>query len=685
MLTFSIEGEPTNPAALSSASPFNLITGAPPGPGQVMLDTAQAEVLEVVVGDSVPVATPAGPETFILSGTVIFGDAESGVSPYFLLFELPTMQRLLGAPGLIDGAGVLLADGVDATQVLGQIEASLDDSLLVANQAELIAEQNGQFGELIDIIQIALLAFAGITTFVAIFVIGNTFAVLVSQQMRQLGLLRAIGATSRQAGTVIVTEAALVGAIASAIGLGLGLLAAQGIKLLFESVTTGGFPEGPLELAPRTVVFAVAVGIGVTVVSALIPARQAAKTSPMQALKESVNPTATRRSPLAGLLGVFAAPVGHLFGTAGRLAGLNVKRNPRRVLSTAMSMIIGLTLITGMSVMAASYRSTLSEAMTSDFNADVIMTGVNGGDFPFAAMDALAAIPEVEAVSGFGSTEVRYDGSIIDAASLQSASANAVLDLGVTDGAVETVSTQSAAVSADFAAAQNLSVGDVMALEFSDGSVIDLGIGAVFADTSIISGDVLVDEALVAAHARNADAGLGALRFSATTDPATAQAAVTAVLQSFPQIEEQTVDQFLDARQAQVDQLLVLANALLGLTIIIAMSGIANTVALSVLERTNEIGLLRSVGMSRRQVRSMIRHEALITSTVGAVMGVAFGIGIAALGSVLLPSSFVDRLVVPTGQVVTYLIVGVALGMIAAFVPALRASRLNMVESMRAA
>lgn len=685
MLTFSIEGEPTNPAALSSASPFNLITGAPPGPGQVMLDTAQVEVLEVVVGDSVPVATPAGPETFILSGTVIFGDAESGVSPYFLLFELPTMQRLLGAPGLIDGAGVLLADGVDATQVLGQIEASLDDSLLVANQAELIAEQNGQFGELIDIIQIALLAFAGITTFVAIFVIGNTFAVLVSQQMRQLGLLRAIGATSRQAGTVIVTEAALVGAIASAIGLGLGLLAAQGIKLLFESVTTGGFPEGPLELAPRTVVFAVAVGIGVTVVSALIPARQAAKTSPMQALKESVNPTATRRSPLAGLLGVFAAPVGHLFGTAGRLAGLNVKRNPRRVLSTAMSMIIGLTLITGMSVMAASYRSTLSEAMTSDFNADVIMTGVNGGDFPFAAMDALAAIPEVEAVSGFGSTEVRYDGSIIDAASLQSASANAVLDLGVTDGAVETVSTQSAAVSADFAAAQNLSVGDVMALEFSDGSVIDLGIGAVFADTSIISGDVLVDEALVTAHARNADAGLGALRFSATTDPATAQAAVTAVLQSFPQIEEQTVDQFLDARQAQVDQLLVLANALLGLTIIIAMSGIANTVALSVLERTNEIGLLRSVGMSRRQVRSMIRHEALITSTVGAVMGVAFGIGIAALGSVLLPSSFVDRLVVPTGQVVTYLIVGVALGMIAAFVPALQASRLNMVESMRAA
>ena len=685
VLTFSIAGDPADPAALSSASPFTLVEGEPAGPGEVMLDTAQADALGIGVGDPARIATAAGPETFTLSGTVVFGESESGVSPYFLLFELPTMQRLLDAPGLIDGAGVLLADGVDAPAVLAEVEASLSGSLLVANQAELIAEQNGEFGQIIDVIQIALLVFAGITTFVAIFVIGNTFAVLVGQQMRQLGLLRAIGATSRQAGAVIVTEAALVGAIASALGLGFGLLAAQGIQLLFESVTTGGFPEGPLELAPRTVMFAVAVGIGVTVVSALIPARRAAQTSPMQALKESATPTLTRRSPLAALLGVFAAPVGRLFGTAGRLAGLNVKRNPRRVLSTAMSMIIGLTLITGMSVMAASYRTTLSEAMTSDFDADLIMTGVDGGSIPFAAMDALAAITQVEAVSGFGSAEVRYEGSVIDASSFQSSSANGVLDLGVTQGRIDAVSSDQLAVSTDFAQAQDLSVGDVMVIEFSDSAVIQLGVGAIFSDDSIVNGDVLIDESIVTSHARNIDAGLGALRFAADADPLAAQAAVTTVLQSFPQVEQQTVAGFLEARQTQVDQLLMLANGLLGLTIIIAMSGIANTVALSVLERTNEIGLLRSVGMSRRQVRSMIRHEALITSTVGAVMGVVLGIVIAAIGSVLLPSSFVDQLVVPTGQVVTYLVVGVMLGMIAAFLPALRASRLNMVASMGAA
>ena len=684
VLTFSVSGDPAVPESLSAASPFTLITGSTVGPGEVMLDTAQADVLGVSVGDEIQVATPAGPEAFTLSGTVVFGDEESGVSPYFLLFDLPTMQRLLDAPGLIDGAGIVLADDADVSSVLGQVEASLGDSLLVADQAQLIAEQNNEFGELIDIIQIALLVFAGITTFVAIFVIANTFAVLVGQQLRQLGLLRAIGATSRQAGTVIVAEAALVGAVASALGLGLGLLAAKGITLLFESVTTGGFPDGPLELAPRTIAFALAVGIGVTVLAAAIPAWNATKTTPMQALQANVSPPAKPRSPLAAVLGIFAAPIGRLFGTSGQLAAMNVKRNPRRVLSTAMSMIVGLTLITGMSVMAASYRTTLTDAMTSDFDADLIMTGVDGGQFPFVAMETLGQLPEIEAVSGFGSAEVRYGDAVVDAASFQSASANGVLDLGVTDG-VLTTSPAELAVFADFAEANSLNVGDAITIEFSDGAFVDLTIAGVFADDSIITSELLVDESLVTDHARNVDAGVGAVRFAADADPIAAQASVDTVLQSFPQIEGQTVAQFLEARQAQVDQLLLLANGLLGLTIVIAMSGIANTVALSMLERTNEVGLLRSVGMSRRQVRSMIRHEALITSTVGAVLGVGFGVGIAALGSMVLPENFVNTLVVPGTQVVTYLVVGIALGMIAAFIPALRASRLNMVSSMRAA
>ena len=684
VLAFSVEGASTDPAVLSEASPFTLIEGATAGPGEVMLDTAQAAELGVTIGDAVQVATPAGPESFTLSGTVVFGDAESGVSPYFLLFDLDTMQRLIDAPGLIDGAGVLLSAGADPASTLAAIEASLPTNLLLADQEQLIAEQNDEFGQIIDIIQIALLVFAGITTFVAIFVIANTFAVLVGQQMRQLGLLRAIGATSRQAGTVIVAEAALVGAIASALGLGLGLLTAEGITLLFESVTTGGFPEGPLELAPRTIVFALIVGIGVTVLSALIPARRAARTTPMQALQESVAVEPTRRSLLGGALSVFALPFGRMFGTSGRLASMNVKRNPRRVLSTAASMIVGLALITGMSVMAASYRTTLTDAMTSDFNADLIITGVDGGDFPFATMDELAAIDGVEAASGFGATEVRHDGQVIAVASFQAAAANDVLDLGVSDGALPQ-SVDEGAVSDGFATEHGLAVGDAASFEFSDGAVVDLTVSAVFTDDSVVASDVLIDESVVAAHARNIDASLGALRFASDADITSVQTAVEAVLQQFPQAEQQTVDGFLEARQAQVDQLLILANALLGLTIIIAMSGIANTVALSVLERTHEIGLLRSVGMSRRQVRSMIRHEAFITSTVGAVLGVGLGVLIAGLGSTMIPSSFIAELVIPGGQIVTYLVVGIALGLIAAIIPAFRASRLNLVTSMRAA
>lgn len=684
VLTFSIGSDPSAPANLSTASPFQLISGAPPQPGEVMLDTTQAAELGVVIGDAVQIATPAGPEQFTLAGTVTFGEEASGISPFFLLFDLSTMQRLLDAPGMIDSAAVLVTDGADAAQVLSQIDAALPSSLLVADQSQLVAEQNDEFGQIIDIVQIALLVFAAITTFVAIFVIANTFAVLVGQQMRQLGLLRAIGATSRQAGTVIVAEAAVVGAIASALGLGLGLLAAQGIKLLFESVTTGGFPDGPLEFAPRTIVIAVAVGVGVTVASALVPARKAAMTSPMQALKESVDSAPVRQSLLTRLLCVFSLPVDRLFGTSGRLAAMNVKRNPRRVISTAMSMIVGLTLITGMSVMAASYRTTLTNAMTSDFDADLIMSGVDGGSVPFAAMRAMAALPNVEAASGFGTTEVRVDDTVIDLASFQSGSANDVLDLGVTAGSISLTSQTQSVVSADFAEANQLTIGDTLPIEFSDGAVIATDVAAIFTDDSIITGDVLVDEALVADHARNVDASLGAVRFAAGADNGAAMAAVAGVLQSFPQIEHQTVDEFLSARQSQVDQLVMLANGLLALTILIAMSGIANTVALSVLERTNEIGLLRSVGMSRRQVRSMIRHEALITSTVGAVLGVGAGVLLAAIGSTIAPASFVDTLVVPGAQLFVYLVAAVSLGLLAAFVPALRASRLNLVTSMRA-
>ena len=683
VLAFSAASDPNVPGALSSASPFTQIDGTAPGPGEIMLDTAQAAVLEIGVGDQVMVATPNGPVPFTLSGTVVFGEEESGVSPYFLLFDLPTIQGLLDAPGMVDGAALLFHDGANPETVLADVQSALPDSLFVEDQAQLIADQNDVFGEFIDVIQIGLLAFAAITTFVAIFVIGNTFAVLVSQRLRQLGLLRAIGATNRQAGTAVVAEAALVGTLASATGIGLGVLVARGIVALFEAVTTGGFPEGPLEIAPRTVIVALLVGIGVTVLSAIIPARRAANVSPIQALQEAEPSAPARRSVLGVLLAIFGAPIARLFGTSGRLAAMNLQRNPRRVLSTAMSMIVGLALITGMSVMGASYKATLEEAMQSDFNADLVVTPVDGATIPFDALRAVADLPAVEAASGFGTTEVLFGGDVIDAASFQPGLANDVLDLGVVEGTITGFGAENSAISADFADAHNFTIGDVVALEFSDGAVIDTTVAAVFTDDSVVSSGVLVDESIVAAHARNIDATLGAIRFTESMPAADALAQVETAIAAFPQAESRTVEDFLANRQAQVDQLLLLANALLVLTVLIAMSGIANTVALSVLERTRESGLLRSVGMSRRQLRSMVRYEALITAVVGAILGTVVGIGLAAVTSVIVPDNFIAQLVVPGGAVAVYVVIAVLLGTLAALLPAWRASRLNVVTAMR--
>jgi len=683
VLAFSIDADPLDPAALSAAAPFSLIEGRAPVDGQIMLDTAQAAVLNVSVGDDVVVATPTGPEVFTLSGTVVFGEQESGVSPYFLLFNLATIQDLLDAPGQVDGAALLFDEGVDREAVIDQVHAVLSDTLFVTGQEQLIADQEGEFGELISVIQVALLGFAAITTLVSVFVIANTFAVLVSQQMRQLGLLRAIGATRRQAGFATVAEAALVGAIASAIGIGLGVLVAQAIKALFEAVTTGGFPDGPLEVLPRTIVIAVFVGIGVTVLSTAIPSWRAGRVTPIQALDDAAATVAVRRSVLGAMLSVLAGPVARLTGMSGRLASMNLQRNPRRVLSTAMSMIVGLALIAGMTVVGASYKSTLVDSMTSDFDADLIVTPVQGATVPFQALSAVADLEAADAASGFGATEVRFNGEVIDVASYQSEVANGVLDLGITQGTLTAFSQNKAAASVEFAEQNGLGVGDFVTIEFSDGTFVEVTLQAIFEDQSIVTSGLLVDESVVAAHARNADATLGAIRFNESMSAEQARTSVEATLAAYPQLEVQTVTDYLAARQALVDQILVLANALLVLTIIIAMTGIANTVALSMIERTRELGLLRSIGMSRRELRSMIRSEALMTSLTGAVIGTAVGVGVASLISAVLPSNVISQPVVPVGQVGVYLAVAVLLGTAAALLPAWRASRLNVVTAMR--
>lgn len=671
----------------STASPFTIVSGKPPSAGDVMLDTAQVEALAasagapIAIGDDVSVSTPNGIETFRLSGTHVFGDGDVGVSPYFLLFERTTMQRLVDATGLVDSASIVVDAGADRDDVMRSLAAALPSGLTIVDQSQLVAEQNDEFGAVIDIIQTALLVFAGITLFVSTFVIANTFAVLVGQQRREIGLLRAVGASPRQATSIVVAEAGLVGLVAAGLGLGGGYLVAEGIKALVAAVANGGFPEGPTLFLPRTIAIAIVLGVGVTVLSALVPALRAGRVSPLVAMRPIEGPAASG-TPASRALRRFASIAVGRFGASGQMAAMSVARNPRRVASTAMSMVVGLAVIASMSVIAASYRATVSDAASRSFDADLVITGDDGVTVPHAAMVEIADLPEVSAAAGYGVTEVRHDGVTTEIAGFASDIANDVVRFDSMDGRTSALASTETVITDDFAADHSYSVGAVVPVEFSDGAIVDLSVVGIVESSAVLGADVLVDADLVAAHARNVDANFGAVRFAADSDSSAAMAAVEGTLAGHPQLDVATVDEHVAAQEAQAQQLLTLANGLLALTIVVALTGIANTVALSMLERQREVGLLRAVGMTRRQLRAMVRNEAFVLSLVGATAGVTIGVVGALIAIPFLPDALVGQLRIPVGSLAVSVALSVAFGVLAATLPARRTARLDVVDAV---
>lgn len=665
----------------SPASPFTIVTGSPPGQGQIMLDTAQADALGVGVGDSIDVATSGGIERFEVSGTLAFGEGDAGVSPYFLLFDRTTMQRLVGASGMVDSASIRLDDGADRDVVLDRVRSSLPAGLAMVDRAQLIDEQNTEFGVMIGLVRTALLIFAGITLFVSTFVIANTFAVLVGQQRRQVGLLRAVGASGRQAAGVVAAEALVVGIIASAAGLAGGLAVAEGIKALVASVTDGGFPEGATQFLPRTVVVGLVLGIGVTVVSASVPALRASRVGPLEAMGDpdaGVLPS----SRFGRTLRRFATATVGWMGVPGGLGAASVARNPKRVLTTSMSMIVGLAVIAAMAVVSSSYRSTIGDVAAGGFDADVVVTGTDGVAVPYAAMVDVLELDVVDAASGFGTAEVRSDGEIVSLGGFQSAHADGVVVLELTDGRASDLAIDEVVVTTDLIESEGIAFGSTIPAEFSDGVLLDLRVVGVVEPSAIAAADLLVDEALITAHARNVDADIGAIRFAEGVDPGAAFGAVDEALAAYPQLSVATLADHVADREAQAQQLLMLANGLLALTIVVALTGIANTVALSMMERRREIGLLRAVGMSRRQLRQMVRSEALVLSLVGAVIGLVAGVAIALVAVAFIPDALVGRVEVPVGSLAVYGAISVGFGVLAAALPARRAANAEVLQAI---
>ncbi len=744
--TVGADGEvnrPTGPPVFTSSwggpsavSAFTLVDGEPPVGQQVALDKAQAEAGGFSIGDDITLSLPTGePETFELTGIIDFGQGGTG-GAYFILLDLPTTQRVLGIGNEIDSIVVNAADGVETADLLASIETVIPAGIEVLSGEDVIADQQAEFGEFIDIFGNILLGFALVTLFVATFIIYNTFAILVTQRTRELGLLRAIGASGPQIRAIVLVEALIVAVVASIFGLLGGLGVASALKWLF-SQGGGEFPEGPLQILPRTIIVTFAVGIVVTVLSALVPSFRASRVSPLEAIREGGEVRRSMRFRLIagsavlvpgvvllglGLFGgadstagvltllglgsaltfigvamvsalfasrvasLIGAPIDRLRGIVGHLARQNASRNPQRTTATATALMIGLALITGVAVLTESIRTSFTAVLDETVDADLFIFEENQGlGFSPTVIDQLGALPEVGASVGFGVIETRIDGVVEDTATVTTDQVDAVVDLGVLEGSTA-LGTDGIAVYADKATELALAVGDTVAIELEDGFTTDLTVKAIFDDATFFNGsNWFIDRALASPHISTDLVGTVAVTYVDGIDAATGRAAVDEALTAFPQLSSQDNAEFKETLQSQINQLLVIIGGLLLVCVIVAFFGIVNTMALAVLERTREIGLLRAVGMTRPQLKSSVRWESVIVSLFGSLLGVVMGMLLGWAAVVAVPDSFISSVSIPWNLIVIFLLTGGVLGVVAAAFPARRASRLNVLAAIAGA
>lgn len=744
--TINEEGEvnrPTGPPVLSSSwggpspvSSWTLIDGRAPMGDEIAVDQTQAANHDIAIGDIVSVGAPGDldPRQFEVVGTVSFGDA-GGASAYFNLFDLDTIQSLLGAEDLVDGVALSAADGVSSAALLDQVSEAIsgEPNLETVLGEVLVEESNAEFAEFIDILGYILLGFAIVVLFVSIFIIYNTFAILIGQRIRQFGLLRSIGATGRQLTSMVMIEALIIGIVASIIGLFGGMGIATALKWLFGQ-GGGEFPDGPLIFKARTIVVVFVLGIGVTLGSAILPAFVAQRIPALAALRDGAAAKESSRSRrilfggivltagiLLTLLGLFSdmdtsprlsalgfgaallfvgvamlsvlfasvatrligAPIEKAFGLTGQLGRDNASRNPQRTAATATALMIGLALITGVLVLTQSIRATFDKILDETVAADIFVYESNQGlAFAGTAVDQLAADPSIADVAATSSLRVELDGEVTRVSGFDVASADRVLDIKLTEGAFD-IGTDGVLVLREHAEELGYGLGSEIDVLFEDDFTNTFVVRGIFDDNTFFDNNNWVFDRQVTAQHVNVNAvGFVGATFVDGVSLEGGQEAAEAAVGNFPQLTVENNAEFKETQEGQLNQIQFLIFGLLGLCIIVAFIGIVNTMALSILERTREIGLLRAVGTSRRQLRSMVRWEAIIVGFFGALLGVLLGLVIGYAAVTAIPDSFVSEIAIPWVWALVFLVLGGALGMLAALFPARRAARMNVLDAI---
>jgi len=662
----------------------------PEGPQEFAVDVTTAGDNDLQIGSSYTIAGPIEQRDFELVGVFNFGspDEHRSLGQTMSAFDLDTAQDFLGLKGSYSEISLRVSDSASVERVQAAVAAAVGADYEVITSEVIQEETQSNFGEVIDVFNWILLVFAFIIVFVAAFIINNTFQIVVAQRIRELGLLRAVGATGRQISRSVRLEALLVGVFSTVVGIGLGLLGGVGLRWVLNQV---GFslPAGPILLQARTVVFAALIGIGVTFAASLIPARRASTISPIAA-----SPSFAR--PMAQVLG---RPIAGLFKTPGKLAQGNASRSPRRTASTAGALMIGLALVAMAGVVGASITKTFIATLDDAVQADYFVQSRDAGFGPESgfvqeAADAIEALPEIDSLVRyrFGFGTVAINGSSEDLFTSDFALVEDHLDGDVRAGSLRDADPAgSIAVHVDPAEDLGLEIGDVVEVTFPDDETERLIVAAVYADASIF-GNWMIDNVVWEDHITRRDVAFATGTIAGFSDDLpdaeqaalqqATEAALEPVLERFPSIK---AENRVDFRQGQLDQLnslLAVIQVLLALSLAIALIGIANTLALSVFERTREIGLLRAVGMTRRQLRRAVRWEAVIIAVFGALLGTILGVVFGVAAVVAIPDSFISAVSIPVASLVVYVIVAALAGILAAIYPAWRASRMNVLDAI---
>jgi putative ABC transport system permease protein len=726
--------DPTETKAVELASGHT-----PRGPTDAVLDADTAKKHHLKVGDTLRVIAAPGDFHVTITGIVSFKTTNPGAAVIYV--DTATAQaKLLGDPKAYTGYGLTAAKGVSDDRLKADVKAAIGAKYTIDTAAETKKKDKDDVGSFLNFMKYAMLGFAGISVLVGIFLIVNTFSMLVAQRTREIGLMRALGSSRRQINRSVLVEAVLLGITGSVLGIGGGIGLAIGLMKLMGKAGMK-LDTSELTIKATTPVIGLAIGVIVTVVSAYIPARRAGRISPMAALRDAGTPADGKAGKIRATIGVLICAVGafaliaagksdkassgggllglgvlfslvgfviigpllagvivravsavilRFFGPMGRLAERNALRNPRRTGATASALMIGLALVAGMSVVGSSMVASADDELDKSVGADFILQP--DGDQPLtpALVAAIKSASHMEHFTEYASVNAKVtlpDGKTI------TKQFSAVTPTYADDLRLKTVkgklsdayATNGMSVNEGYAKDHHIKIGDELPVTMIGGTPTKLRVNVITSDdTTVDHGSWYINLATAKRYLPADKQPLDQLMFAKAVSGQTkeAGASLTAAVKDYPQLKVRDQSDYKDLIHKQVNQLLYMIYGLLGLAIIVAILGVVNTLALSVVERTREIGLMRAIGTSRRQLRRMIRLESVVIALFGALVGLGLGLGWGTTGQKVLASQGLGVLEIPWPTIIAVFIGSAVVGLLAALLPAFRAGRMNVLNAI---